>query len=159
MKVIYPHHKFRHNDYLFLAGGISNCPDWQARAIELLREQDYQRDIINPRDPNYSDTPDAAKRQIEWEFEAFNHASHIMFWFPSETVCPITLFELGKCCQYLDGCWQDCPKIYVGTNREYSRRLDIIKQLTLINNDIKEIQIRSTFLVLINDVVHEHSLN
>jgi hypothetical protein len=25
---------------LFLAGGITNCPDWQAEAIKLLGDQD-----------------------------------------------------------------------------------------------------------------------
>ncbi len=32
---------------LFLAGGIANCPDWQAEAIKLLGNQDIV--VANPR--------------------------------------------------------------------------------------------------------------
>ncbi len=30
-----------------------------------------------------------------WEHDHLRRAKAIMFWFPSETLCPITLYELG----------------------------------------------------------------
>lgn len=81
---------------LFLAGGITNCPDWQVDAIEML---DDGSDIVvaNPRRDRLLDYEgEDAAYQIRWEYEFLRRARMILFWFPKESVCPITLFELGK---------------------------------------------------------------
>lgn len=53
---------------LFLAGGISNCPDWQSEVIKMLSETDLS--IANPRRPyGLEKTGDAAAKQIAWEHE------------------------------------------------------------------------------------------
>ena len=53
---------------LFLAGGISNCPDWQSEVIKMLGDTDLN--IANPRRPyGLEKTGDAAAKQIAWEHE------------------------------------------------------------------------------------------
>lgn len=38
-------------DAIFLAGGISNCPDWQSQMVELLKPSPWI--ILNPRRANF----------------------------------------------------------------------------------------------------------
>lgn len=111
---------------LFFAGGISNCPDWQAEVGLALA--DLPGIAHNPRRPGV--LPDAeAVKQIEWEFQALANSSTILFWFPEETLCPITLFELGV--------WSARgARLIVGTHPRYSRQLDVVTQLRLSRPDL-----------------------
>lgn len=111
---------------LFLAGGISNCPDWQA-ATELALS-DLLGVVHNPRRPGVL-VADEAVGQIEWEFEALRLSETILFWFPKDTVCPITLYELGV--------WatKGAPLI-VGTDPKYTRQIDVFTQLRLARPDV-----------------------
>lgn len=121
---------------IFLAGGISGCPDWQTDAIKGLQkrlEEDKTPEIIlyNPRKGNWQredGTGDALKKQILWEHTFLDAADMILFWFPAETVCPITLFELGK--------YAMKKPILVGCHAKYCRREDVILQLALIREDV-----------------------
>lgn len=115
-------HIEKHRTTLFIAGGISNCWDWQTPTIKrLLDSTDLV--LFNPRRTNWNmENSDAeSKKQILWEHRHLAQADYIMFWFPSETLCPITLFELGK---YL----KSEAKLIVGTHPDYQRRLDVIVQ-------------------------------
>lgn len=107
---------------LFLAGGISNCPDWQAEIIKKLQNTDLT--LINPRRPGTFDPKDEelAPKQIQWEYENLFHANAVLFWFPCETLCPIVLLELGKECNTK-------RKIFVGCHPDYARKLDVREQL------------------------------
>jgi hypothetical protein len=113
---------------LFLAGGISNCPDWQSYVIQKLSVIDIT--LINPRNANYSDSKYAAMAQIKWEFEYLKRADTFLFWFPCETVCPMTLFELGKQLGLN-------KYITIGVHPQYSRKLDIECQVSLERPDIE----------------------
>lgn len=114
---------------LFLAGGISNCSNWQKEIIEKLIEEDLV--LINPRRENFNiDNLDMEKEQITWEFNHLKKADFVSFWFPSETVCPITLYELGKMAALN-------KKIFVGVHPEYSRKRDVQIQLSLIRPEVK----------------------
>jgi hypothetical protein len=121
---------------LFLAGGITNCIDWQDEICEQLRNID-RLVILNPRRENYTD--DAAG-QILWEWQHLRTANAISFWFSAETVQPITLFELGRWTADIAspiGNSADEPgkssrgrkQIFVGAHERYSRRLDVEIQL------------------------------
>lgn len=85
---------------------------------------------MNPRRAHWDlNDPLAAGKQIQWEFDHLRRASAVLFWFPEETLCPITLFELGQ--------WSALAaisgkKIFVGTHPNYKRRLDVEVQLRLI---------------------------
>jgi len=76
---------------LFLAGGISGCPDWQKEIIEKLK--DLPLVLFNPRRASFPiEDKDAARAQIEWEHIHLRKASAISFWFPCETLNPIVLY-------------------------------------------------------------------
>ncbi|MDF1664849.1 MAG: nucleoside 2-deoxyribosyltransferase domain-containing protein [Planctomycetota bacterium] len=130
MNVIYAPEKANYDaPSVFLAGGISNCPRWHDIILTRLREQSLESDaswtILNPRrDAFPANESQAAREQIEWEFEALKNADLIQFWFPKETLCPITLFELGR--------WIASEKaVIVGTDPYYQRRFDVEVQCEL----------------------------
>src|SRR5882724_7144555 len=79
---------------VFLAGGITGCPGWQDHAASRLG--DLPLAVLNPRRADFPiDDPSAAEAQIAWEHRHLRRAAAALFWFPSETLCPITLYELG----------------------------------------------------------------
>src|SRR6266436_6292557 len=73
---------------LFLAGGITGCPDWQflmGTGLQILTDLV----VFNPRRKNFTMHKDAAREQIAWEHEHLRKATAISFWFPCETLNPI----------------------------------------------------------------------
>lgn len=116
---------------IFLAGGISNCPDWQTPVADQL---DDRADLVifNPRRIawNMESNETESKKQILWEYDQLQLSDIILFWFPMETLCPITLLELGK---YL----VSDKRLVIGTHPEYKRRLDVIVQSRLERPDIR----------------------
>lgn len=114
---------------IFLAGGITGCPDWQADMVAMLDPLDVL--LINPRRSEWDiDDPYAAEAQIKWEHKMLRYADEILFWFPKETLCPITLYELG----FWTG---QRKKITIGCDPGYARIQDIDIQTKLINNKIR----------------------
>jgi len=111
---------------IFLAGGITNCPDWQGEIIPLFKSKSLL--VFNPR---RSFMPENAKEQIVWEFRRLQMIKNILFWFPKETLCPITLYELGAAAQHF---WKT---LFVGTHPEYQRKLDVETQLGLLRPEIR----------------------
>jgi hypothetical protein len=109
---------------IFLAGGISGCPDWQKYvATDLLDKTNLN--IYNPRrsDFNVNNKNDSVE-QIKWEYKRLHLADVILFWFPKETLCPITLFELGS--------WLHINKpLVIGCHPDYQRLLDVDVQTNL----------------------------
>lgn len=134
---------------LFLAGGISNCPLWQDDALVALSQVDGV--VINPRRPYQMDLVSAdAATQIEWEHEALRRVESVLFWFPMETMCPITLLELGVFTQRLD------VPLFVGTHPDYARRFDVITQLRLAR---PEVIVRDDLHDVVNEYVEFRSRN
>ncbi len=114
---------------LFLAGGISNCSNWQLDLVRLL--EDTNLIILNPRRKNFQmDEPNIEEEQIIWEYNHLKKASAVSFWFPHETLCPITLYELGKQ-SILD------KPLFIGIHPEYKRKKDVEIQNGLIRPEIK----------------------
>lgn len=114
---------------LFLAGGITNCPNWQAELANLLNDRQFV--LLNPRRANFPiHDPTAAEKQIKWEYDHLRKASAVSFWFPKETLCPITLYELGKQ-SALD------KLIFIGVHPEYLRRRDVEIQTRLTKPEIE----------------------
>jgi hypothetical protein len=107
---------------VFLAGGISFCPDWQQEVTELLAEDPLLAPyaVLNPRRRIWDiDAPEEiARGQIVWEYAALHRAEAIAFWFPAESICPIALFELGS--------WLVSDKpLVLGAAPTYPRRFDL----------------------------------
>lgn len=108
---------------IFLAGGITNCPNWQSLMIEYLTDENAV--LFNPRRDDWPiDDPHASEAQIKWEYKYMEKADAISFWFCKETLCPITLLELGKALKgYKD--------VFIGCDQEYARKLDVVVQTRL----------------------------
>src|SRR5262249_48527274 len=101
---------------IFLAGGITGCPNWQQEIVSLLG--DLPVVLLNPRRANFPiDDPAAASQQIEWEHRHLRKADAILFWFPCETLCPITLYELGGWSMYRDH--RGPRPLFVGVHPQY----------------------------------------
>ena len=110
---------------VFLAGGITDCPDWQAEMRELLADTNLI--VLNPRRADFDvRDPENSVKQIRWEHWAMYDADIISFWFPKETLCPITLYELGKQQGRGD------KKLVIGIHPDYARRLDVEEQTRLV---------------------------
>jgi len=114
----------KHEKSIFLAGGITGCADWQSELVELLKYEKIT--LLNPRRKHFPEgnKDELTQAQTTWEYEHFKKATAISFWFPKETLCPITLFELGK---------QITQKkfLFVGVDSKYKRRTDIEIQMQL----------------------------
>ncbi len=114
---------------LFLAWGITGCHDWQQEMIQLLRSIPLV--IMNPRRANFDTTNlSMEEEQIHWEHRHLERASMISFWFPKETLCPITLFELGKYARDLN------KIIFIWRDNAYKRKRDIDIQIGLIRPEV-----------------------
>jgi hypothetical protein len=114
---------------VFLAGGITGCPDWQREMEAKLKHTPYV--TLNPRRDGEFNTmnPEWGVQQIEWENWHLDRAEYILFWFPKEGMCMITLFELGKC---LAG----GKKVVIGCDPEYLREFDVRTQSRLMRPNI-----------------------
>lgn len=116
---------------LFLAGGITNCPDWQSKMIDKLKDND-DLIIYNPRRKNFPiDDPNASEEQITWEYNKLVESNFILFWFSKGSLNPIVLYELG-----MHGNSGD-KKIFIGIDPEYERKEDVEIQTELARPDIE----------------------
>ncbi len=116
---------------LFLAGGITNCPDWQQELISNLRDIP-DLTILNPRRAGYDfNNPTIEREQITWEFHQLKNATAIAVWFSHGSLNPITLYELGI---WVNG-RPDIPA-FIGIDPEYLRRNDVLIQTELARPDI-----------------------
>ena len=116
---------------LFLAGGITNCPQWQNDLIKYLKDID-DLVIYNPRRKNFSiHDSGAAEEQITWEYDYLKKCDIISFWFSKGSLNPIVLYELGM---YGNS---DNRIIFIGMDTEYERKRDVIVQTELARPDVK----------------------
>ena len=115
---------------VFMAGGITGCPLWAAELAEMLSDVDGLV-LMNPRRADFPiGDPNAALEQVSWEHDHLRMADAILFWFPCETLCPITLYELGA--------WSMRRKaLWVGVHPDYARRLDVEIQTHLARPDVR----------------------
>lgn len=114
---------------VFMAGGITGCPNWQQELAELLSGVDGLV-LVNPRRAEFPiGDSNAALEQITWEHDHLRMADAILFWFPKETLCPIVLYELGA--------WSMTDKnLWVGVHPDYARRGDVEIQTRLTRSDV-----------------------
>ena len=124
---------------LFLAGGITNCPDWQKEIIDRLKNSISKGSsnpyiqimlenvtVYNPRRENFPmDDPSASSVQITWEYEKLRECNIIAFWFSKGSLNPIVLYEYGK-----HGISQPTTLV-VGCDKEYTRTSDVEIQTKL----------------------------
>jgi hypothetical protein len=113
---------------IFLAGGITGCSDWQTELVDLLKKENIA--ILNPRRANFPKDPKAVEEQISWEYKHLRKSDAISFWFSKETICPITLYELGA---------HSMTKkpLFIEVDPDYSRKQDVEIQTKLVRPEIE----------------------
>lgn len=114
---------------IFLAGGITGCPNWQKKARRQIEGSGVV--VLNPRRKNFPiDDSTAAYEQIKWEYRHLQIATSILFWFCAEAIQPIALFELGSWLRSGD-------RITIGAHPDYERRDDVVIQTSLARPDLR----------------------
>ena len=123
---------------IFLAGGITDCEDWQSTVIKYIEDI---RDLViyNPRRAffNTANALDTVK-QIHWEFENLEQMDFFTIYFAeSESVQPITLYELGRNLVRMKERFPDTWKyrILIGIAEGYKRKDDVILQSMLATGE------------------------
>ena len=116
---------------VFLAGGITNCENWQEIVVaELTGAGSPKGSILNPRRAEFPmDKPEAAREQVMWEQAALWLSDVISFWFAGgESVQPIVMFEFGcHLGRYSIG--GGPHRIVAGIDPTYKRKRDVELQL------------------------------
>lgn len=126
---------------VFLAGGISNCRNWQNKVIDILSHKPETERLVvfNPRRENFPIyDSNAAKEQIEWEFYSLLRADIFSVYFcNSESVQPITFYELGRNVTRMDHLYgrNACDHIVVSVENGFSRTRDVVIQTGLVIDD------------------------
>ena len=85
---------------VFLAGGITNCHDWQSEVIEYLKHYETNNKldlrVYNPRRPSFNIETDDPEEQIRWEYNNIKSSQIFSMYFcNSESDQPICMYELG----------------------------------------------------------------
>lgn len=123
---------------VFLAGGITNCEEWQKVVINYFKENwKHERGIIflNPRRDSFDVTnPNATREQIEWEFKYLNtpHVLFSMYFSNSPSPQPICFYEMGRALgkkSEIDN-FDKLPKnaVFVATHKDFHRKADVLIQ-------------------------------
>ncbi len=125
----------------FLAGGISNCPNWQKEVIGSFTEMDVNDLVIfNPRRKTFTPSIEEARRQIEWEYRYLNSIDIFSMYFCNESIQPICMYELGR---YVEVMKRRFPndffqRIIISVEPDYERAFDVIEQVNLAYEEKSE---------------------
>lgn len=123
--------------WCFLAGGITNCPEWQDKVIEYLKRFEDTDDLVifNPRRKNFPiDDPNASQEQIKWEFYYLERMGLFSMYFSSgESDQPICMYELGRNLTRMQCDFPDdfSDRIIITVEDGYRRKNDVIIQTDL----------------------------
>jgi hypothetical protein len=122
---------------IFLAGGISDCPDWQDDTTRLLRQHfsEEKLTIYNPRKSTVKDhscnEDERRFKQIQWEYDNLNTCDICVFYFLEKSPCPISLYELGRMNERKTLLGK--PDLYIVVDENYDHRNDVIMQTQIAN--------------------------
>lgn len=123
---------------VFLAGGITNCKEWQKQVIDELKSYDIS--VFNPRRESFDVSDKSATvKQIAWEYEQLERMDIFSMYFCDDNSDqPICMYELGRNIVRMQNRfpsdWQ--KRIVVSVEKEYRRRQDVLVQLDLCAQDI-----------------------
>jgi hypothetical protein len=133
---------------IFLGGGITNCKDWQVDLVEELNDLDCI--IYNPRRKSFDiKDPSQSSIQIRWEHKYLSESDIVVFYFSSETLCPITLFELGA--RLMSNQYSIYHQsIYIYCEPDYQRKFDVEFQTKLAQDSFIEVQ-ETTYQIFKDD--------
>jgi hypothetical protein len=118
---------------VFLAGGITNCKEWQNEVINELKLENIS--IFNPRQEHFDITDkNASFKQISWEFERLEQMDIFSMYFCNgESDQPICMYELGRNILRIQNRfpndWE--KRIIISVEDGYKRKQDVIIQMQL----------------------------
>lgn len=121
---------------VFLAGGITNCKNWQKEVIKELRFEDIS--IFNPRQEHFDvSDKNASYKQIEWEFERLEQMDIFSMYFCNDnSTQPICMYELGRNIVRMQNRfpfdWE--KRIVISIEDGYIRTQDVLIQTHLSTN-------------------------
>ncbi len=140
---------------IFLAGGITNCSDWQKSLIEnfqlTLKEKEYFSNLIfiNPRRKSsvFIKNEEEIIKQIKWEFKYLNQCDLFTMFFDDTKLSdqPICFYELGKYLNQFQNIYKNNYEehIIISYKKGFRRTLDLKIQVDLATNSkIKPIEIQ-----------------
>ena len=123
--------------YVFLAGGITKCYNWQEDVIDsLLSNQIFDKNILdrivilNPRRSTFNiNDATVTFEQIKWEYDAINNCDIFSMYFcNSESVQPICLYELGR---IIENDNFNINNTIISIENGYQREYDVIVRTAL----------------------------
>ena len=123
------------NKYIsvFLAGGITNCKEWQKEVIEELSFDDVS--IYNPRQEHFDITDKSASyKQILWEFERLEQMDIFSMYFCNDNSDqPICMYELGRNIIRMQNRFPNDwdKRIIISVEDGYKRAKDVFVQVEL----------------------------
>lgn len=118
---------------VFLAGGITNCKEWQKTVIEELAFEDVS--IFNPRQEHFDvSDKNASYKQILWEFERLEKMDIFsMYYCNDNSDQPICMYELGRNIVRMQNRfpsdWE--RRIVISVEDGYRRQTDVLIQTEL----------------------------
>lgn len=118
---------------VFLAGGITNCKEWQKEVIEKLK--DINLSVFNPRQEHFDITDkNASFKQILWEYERLEQMDIFSMYFCNDNSDqPICMYELGRNIVRMQNRfpndWQS--RIIISVEDGYKRKADVLIQTQL----------------------------
>lgn len=145
--VVAPEHKVAKFGALkiFLAGGITNCIDWQKIIIDNFEKtNNYNICLFNPRRKNFDIKKDSAEEQIVWEFNAIEKCDLFTMYFDGGVSDqPICLYELGRNIERMKQRFPDdwTDRIVITCDAKYKRVEDVIIQTRLATDDMVKVNV------------------
>lgn len=131
--IIAPHYETPKFISVFLAGGITNCKEWQKAVIEELKFEDIS--IFNPRQEHFNiSDKNVSYKQISWEFEHLEKMDIFSMYFcNNDSDQPICMYELGRNIVRLQNRfpndWE--KRIVISVEDGYRRVADVLIQTEL----------------------------
>jgi hypothetical protein len=140
--------------WVFMAGGITDCPNWQATIIDKMTGK--KGVLFNPRRDKFPiKDPNAAKEQITWEYNALMSCHIFTVWFTGgPSLQPIAQYELGRyLARYQLG---RLPKIVIGCDEGYKRRFDVLMQVKLVDSNLHVYRSFEGYVSAVKEAIEEY---
>jgi len=123
---------------VFLAGGITNCHDWQSDVIDILGDNPSFC-LVNPRQKHFDVTnKNAAFDQIKWEYDRLEQMDIFSMYFCNgESDQPICMYELGRNILRMQNRFPSDwhKRIVISIEAGYKREQDVLIQTGLCTGD------------------------
>lgn len=123
---------------VFLAGGITNCKEWQKIVIEELKDEEVS--IFNPRQAHFDvNDKNASWKQILWEYEHLEQMDIFSMYFCNDdSDQPICMYELGRNIVRMQNRYPNDweKRIVISVEDGYRRKQDVLIQMQLCAGNV-----------------------